>query len=80
MSALLSEYTNDRDNNFNLIRFVAASLVLYSHSFALALGTKDAEPLRNSLGMTYGSIAVDIFFITSGFLIASSMFAREIIL
>lgn len=77
MGTVLSEYTNNRDNNFNLIRFIAASLVLYTHSYALAIGTGDAEPLRNSIGMTWGSIAVDVFFVISGFLIASSFFERN---
>ena len=77
MGTVLSEYTNNRDNNFNLIRFIAASLVLYTHSYALVIGTGDAEPLRNSIGMTWGSIAVDVFFVISGFLIASSFFERN---
>jgi len=77
MGSLLSTYTTSRDNNFNLVRFIAALLVLYSHSFALAIGSGDAEPLRALIGMTWGSIAVDIFFITSGFLITSSYIARN---
>lgn len=72
----LLSYARSRDNNFNLIRFVAAFLVLYSHSFALVVGSGDAEPLRATLGMTWGTIAVDLFFITSGFLITSSYLAR----
>lgn len=77
MGIPLSTYTTSRDNNFNLIRFVAAWLVLYTHSYALTFGTGEAEPLRSSLGITWGTIAVDIFFITSGFLITSSYFARQ---
>ena len=77
MKTALSEYTKTRDNNYNLIRFVAALLVLITHSFALALGGGDAEPLKNSIGMTLGTIAVDVFFVTSGFLIASSFFERN---
>ena len=77
MSTFLSEHTTSRDNNFNLIRFVAASLVLFTHSFALVHGSGDAEPLRSIIGKTWGGIAVDIFFITSGFLITSSYFARN---
>jgi peptidoglycan/LPS O-acetylase OafA/YrhL len=68
---------NGRDNNFNFIRFVAASLVLFTHSYALATGSSQAEPLRATIGMTWGSIAVDIFFVTSGFLITGSYFARN---
>jgi len=76
-SRALSHYANSRDNNFNLIRFVAAVLVLYTHSFALTTGDPNAEPLRLSLGMTWGTIAVDVFFITSGFLIAGSYFRNR---
>ena len=77
MNNSLAAYATGRDNNFNLIRFIAASLVLFTHSFALSLGTGDAEPLRSTIGMTWGSIAVDIFFITSGFLVTSSYFSRN---
>lgn len=57
----MSTYATGKDNNFNLIRFIAASLVLFSHSFALTSGSGDAEPLKATIGMTLGSIAVDIF-------------------
>lgn len=77
MGTLLSAYTTSRDNNFNLIRFIAASLVLFSHSFALALGSGNAEPLIFTIGTTWGGIAVDVFFVTSGFLIAQSYFSRN---
>jgi len=77
MKNLLSSYTNSRDNNFNLIRFIAASLVLFSHSFALSLGGSEFEPLKTTIGMTWGMIAVDVFFITSGFLITNSFLTRN---
>lgn len=77
MSRRLSDFTDSRDNNFNLLRFVAAGLVLFSHSFPLATGSGDVEPLRLLLGMTWGSIAVDVFFITSGFLITRSWILRK---
>jgi peptidoglycan/LPS O-acetylase OafA/YrhL len=51
--------------------------VLLSHSFALSSGDKRTEPLSQSLGITFGYIAVDVFFLTSGFLIASSLVARK---
>jgi peptidoglycan/LPS O-acetylase OafA/YrhL len=73
----LSELTEGRDNNFNLIRITAALAVLVTHTFAVTIGTSDAEPLRDSLGMTMGSIAVDIFFITSGFLVTGSLLTRQ---
>ncbi|ROH86289.1 acyltransferase [Pseudomethylobacillus aquaticus] len=73
----LSNYSDGRDNNFNLVRAVAALAVLITHSFALAIGSGDAEPFKANLGMTIGSIAVDIFFITSGFLVTSSLLNRQ---
>ena len=77
MNYSISKYAQDRDNNFNLLRFIAAYLVLYSHSYALALGDPAAEPPRSVVGMSWGNIAVDVFFITSGFLIANSFFGRN---
>lgn len=72
----LSDYVGGRDNNFNLLRFMAAMMVLYSHSFALALGASGAEPWID-WGVTPGSVAVDIFFVTSGFLVTGSLIARK---
>src|SRR6186997_3455935 len=72
----LSNFTQGRDNNFNLIRIVAALAVLINHSFVLSAGTGDAEPLQG-LGMSLGMIAVDVFFITSGFLVTASLLTRQ---
>lgn len=69
----LADYKDSRDNNFNLIRFVAAFLVLVSHSFPLSTGSGMSEPLKSSFGTTFGQIAVDVFFVTSGFLITGSL-------
>ena len=73
----LSDLTQGRDNNFNLLRMGAALAVVISHSFALALGQAGAEPLHARLGITLGSIGVDIFFITSGFLVTGSLLSRH---
>lgn len=69
---LLAELAKGRDNNFNLIRFIAASLVLFSHSYPLTMGNGYPEPLSQSLGTTWGSIAVDVFFVASGYFITAS--------
>lgn len=69
---LLSNLTQGRDNNFNLIRFIAASLVLVSHSFPIAQGPGTYYPLGELLNTHWGAIAVDVFFIASGFFIAAS--------
>jgi len=73
----LDQLSEGRDNNFNLLRFIAATMVIWSHSFPLALGPGDNEPLRSSLGVTFGSIAVDIFFVSSGYLIAASLMSSK---
>ena len=64
----LSHLSQGRDNNFNLIRIVAALVVLVTHSFAL---------VGESIGMTIGLIAVDVFFIVSGFLVTASLLTRQ---
>jgi peptidoglycan/LPS O-acetylase OafA/YrhL len=73
----LSSCSQGRDNNFNLIRIVAALAVLVTHSFALAIGSVYAEPFRERLGLTLGTISVDVFFITSGFLVTASLLSRQ---
>ncbi len=77
MSKRLSDYSNSRDNNFNLIRFIAAVFVLYSHSYPLTLGDDAIDPLGTAIGISLGGLAVDVFFLSSGFLIASSFFIRN---
>lgn len=61
------------DNNLNLLRVVAAALVLVSHSFVLATGDPAAEPWTARLGMSPGGVAVDLFFAVSGFLVTASL-------
>ena len=73
----LGSFVAGRDNNFNLIRFLAASAVLVSHSFALSTGTSASEPWGRLLGITPGSTAVEIFFLTSGFLVTASLVRRK---
>ncbi len=65
------------DNNFNLLRVLAAFAVLYSHSYALTDGKGAGEPFRVLLGMSLGGIAVDIFFVISGFLVCGSLLRRQ---
>lgn len=63
--------TGARENNLNFLRLVAASMVTLSHAWPIT-GT-NGEPLANATGLlSFGSLAVDIFFAISGFLIARS--------
>lgn len=57
-----------KDNNLNLLRLVAALMVLYAHSFAFY-----GNPPAGFLGLTsYGGLGIDIFFVISGYLIVKS--------
>lgn len=68
-----SDITHGRDNNLNLVRMIAASSVLISHAFPIALGEGATEPLQVVLrGHSLGNLAVLVFFAVSGFLIAKS--------
>lgn len=80
MSTSLSVAAVGRDNNFNLLRLAAAWAVLVSHSFVIVTGDPKSEPLSGSLGVTPGSLAVDIFFVTSGLLITASLLTRTSLL
>ncbi len=77
MTRKLGDLSVGRDNNFNLLRLVAASMVLISHSFTLATGRPNLEPFTAEIGLTLGSIAVHIFFVTSGFLVTGSLLSRR---
>jgi len=55
-------------NNFDAIRIVAASVVLISHHYAL---TGQMEPSFFGIH-SYGGMAVAVFFIISGYLVAAS--------
>jgi peptidoglycan/LPS O-acetylase OafA/YrhL len=59
-------HSQSRENNFNLIRFIAATFVFVHHSFALS-----ATPLNWVVAATL-SQAVPIFITISGFLVAKS--------
>src|SRR5690606_28753339 len=64
-----------RANNFDLLRFVFASAVIITHSYALVRPNQSAyEPLYAfSGGQTcIGSMAVHAFFIMSGYLVTLS--------
>ena len=70
-----SHFTEGRDNNFNLIRIIAAFAVLVDHSYALSLGSAEAVP--TIIGMSLAVLPVDVFFVTSGFLVTASLLKRQ---
>lgn len=66
-----------RENNFNLLRFIAASLVIWSHSFALLPNGMATDPVSRVLGFGFAGIAVNSFFAISGFLIVRSYITHD---
>ena len=67
-----------RDNNFDLIRLLAAAAVLVSHCYPLT--GQVTEPFANYLGEydTGGGWGVSIFFVNSGFLLTRSVLGRPV--
>lgn len=68
-----------RANNFDALRLLLAVLVVWSHAFALRLGSEDTEWFSLLLAGQYnsGHAAVLGFFAISGFLITASWQKRK---
>lgn len=69
----------NRQNNFDFVRLLAASMVVFAHSFDLLSSpekvSSNSEPLRilTHGNMSFGSLGVAIFFSLSGYLITQSL-------
>ena len=66
-----------RDNNFNLIRFLAATMVIWTHAFGL-LGRTRFEPVHRIFGIGAGDLGVDVFFVLSGYLVSKSLDGKTV--
>jgi len=65
--------TTLKSNNFDFLHFALAALVVFSHSFPLLQGNDSNEPLVQATGqLSLGMLAVNWFFVLSGFLITHS--------
>jgi peptidoglycan/LPS O-acetylase OafA/YrhL len=69
----------DRQNNFDVLRLVAAASVIFSHAFLLGEGKQDLEPLMRLTGgqTILGVVGVFTFFTISGFLVTQSFEATR---
>lgn len=74
---MLADVMQNKSDAFTFIRFFAALLVLYAHSYHIfGLG---ADPLSSRIGFYTGTLAVYIFFTISGFFILQSAIKRTFI-
>ncbi len=73
----LANVMRGRDNNLNLIRFLAATAVVYGHAFGVS-GRDSLEPVYRLLGLGAGDLGVDVFFFVSGLLVTGSFFGKSI--
>jgi peptidoglycan/LPS O-acetylase OafA/YrhL len=69
-SRTLAEAFDARRNNLNALRLVLATAVLASHSWLFVRG--EGDPLGRTGGPDLGEVAVDGFFLISGFLVTRS--------
>lgn len=73
----LSDVVGGRNNNFDLLRLLAALAVMFGHSFWIQPAAGRSEPVQALLGLEYsGSLSVYAFFLISGMLISAS-YARQ---
>ncbi|MEI4968279.1 acyltransferase [Aeromonas caviae] len=62
------------NNNLDLVRIVAALMVIIGHSYSLSLNQTHHEPLKLLFPFTHlGQVAVAIFFFISGILVTNSL-------
>lgn len=73
-SIKLSDIAESRVNNLNLMRFIAAVFVIISHCYVVTLGGDAGDFIcgHTSGRLTFGGMAVGLFFVFGGFLIARS--------
>ncbi|HEY9194990.1 MAG TPA: acyltransferase, partial [Mucilaginibacter sp.] len=72
----IRDLDSGRNNNFDLLRFVAALMVIFSHSF-LVTNTYFTGPYTSWITyLDFGGRGVKIFFSISGYLITKSLFRQ----
>ena len=72
----LADVADSRINNFRIVRHLAAASVIVAHSFGLLTPAAAAASGSWRIAGQASAIAVDVFFITSGFLVGRSLLVR----
>jgi peptidoglycan/LPS O-acetylase OafA/YrhL len=75
----LADGLKQPQDNFLLLRFLAAALVIYGHGYAMTVHAPGVTDIfmRLGWGNYSGTIGVDIFFVISGFLVTGSFLRRH---
>lgn len=72
----LSDYAVGKDNNFTLLRLIAAIAVVFTHSVAVLGIAWNADFFVSHFGRSIGEMCLDMLFVTSGFLVTASLLTR----
>jgi len=73
----ISELFGKNPNNFNFVRLVLASSVMFTHSYWVTTHVEATDPLVPYLGKAVSTYAVDGFFFLSGLLVYGSLLRRS---
>ncbi|MBP5492452.1 MAG: acyltransferase [Clostridiales bacterium] len=77
----LKDAVKGRENNLDLIRFIAAVLVIVGHAYPLCIGPEGRDILSQlttgKSDMSFGGLAVTVFFFYGGYLIAGSANSKK---
>jgi peptidoglycan/LPS O-acetylase OafA/YrhL len=76
MKTLAAPLRRHRNNSFDILRLVAASLVIVFHAWPL---TGRADPTHSTTEITIGALGLMIFFSISGYLIAASWLREPVL-
>lgn len=73
-----AERQQGKQNNFLLIRLIAAAAVIYGHSYAISPTPGHVDLVTRCLGSVWsGGVALYVFFVMSGFLVTASLVNRR---
>jgi len=73
----LNQALTRRNNNFDLLRLIAACAVIVGHAHALVLNDTSSDAVADLLGFDYsGSLAVKFFFFLSGLVVTNSLIEK----
>lgn len=74
----LEEILKKENNNIDLLRLIAACMVIYGHGFAIAPTNDQSDLVVRILKFDYsGSLAVKAFFFLSGLVVANSLLSKK---